>query len=315
MLKTEICDLLGIEYPIIQGGMAHIGTAELVSAVSEAGGLGIVGAGFSNGEWVRQQIHLTRERTSKPFGVNLVVTSPHAEEVIEVALEERVAVVTFGAGNPGIYISRLKEAGVKVMPVVAGVALARRLEHSGADAIVAEGMESGGEIGETTTMVLIPQIVDAVRIPVLAAGGIADGRGLAAALALGARGIQMGTRFICSTECIAHPKYKEQILKAGDRSTTVSGRRTGYPMRSLRNPMTHRFHELEESGASAEQLAAFGKGKIRLGLIEGNIEEGSLLAGQIAGLIKDIKPVKTIIRDIMTEAEKVISGLDRYRKV
>jgi len=314
MLKTAICELFGIEHPIIQGGMAYVGTAELVSAVSNAGGLGIIGTANAEPDRVRQQIHLTREQTDKPFGVNIILISPFAEQAMEVALEEKVAVVTFGVGNPGIYISRFKEAGIKTMPVVSSVALAGRLERVGADAIVAEGMESGGEVGETTTMALVPQVVDSLKIPVVAAGGIADGRGLAAALALGAQGVQMGTRFICSEECIAHPKYKEEILKASDRTTALSAQKTGYPVRSLKNRLTRGFRDLEEAGASVEELAAFGQGKIRLGLIEGDVDEGSLLAGQIAGLIKEIKPVKVIIEEIVAEAETIIASLKNFHR-
>ncbi len=312
MLKTDICELFGIEHPIIQGGMAHLGTTELVSAVSDAGGLGIIGAGNAEPEWVRQQIHLAREQTSKPFGVNIIMISPFAKEVIEVTLAEKVSLVTFGAGNPGVYISRLKEAGIKTMPVVASVTLAKRLERSGADAIIAEGMESGGEVGETTTMALVPQVVDEVQIPVVAAGGIADGRGLAAALALGAQGVQLGTRFACSDECVAHPRYKWKVLKAGDRSTTITARRTGYPMRSVENRLTRRFHEMEDAGASIDELKALGKGRLRLGLMGGDVDEGSLIAGQIAGLIKEIKPVNTIIEEIITEAEAIIAGLNKF---
>ena len=306
MLKTAICHLFGIKHPIIQGGMAHVATAELVSAVSNAGGLGIIGSGNSEPEWVRQQIHLTRQQTNKPFGVNILLISPFAEQVIEVVVEEKVAVVTTGAGNPGVYIPQFKRAGIKVMPVVASVALAKRLERAGADAIVAEGMESGGEIGETTTIVLIPQVVDSVQIPVVAAGGIGDGRGLAAALALGAQGVQIGTRFVCSEECIAHPRYKEKILKAGDRSTMVTGQSAGYAMRCLRNKLTRQFLELEKAGTSREELDLFGQGRVYLGLIEGNVDEGSLLSGQIAGLIKEIKPVKVIIEEMVAEAEAII---------
>jgi len=232
MLKTAICDLFGIEHPIIQGGMAHLGTAELVSAVSNAGGLGIIGAGFYEPDWVRQQIHLTRQQTSQPFGLNIPLTSPFVEPVVEIVLEEKVAIVATGAGNPEIYIPRFKQAGIKVMTVVASVALAKRLEQAGADAIVAEGTESGGHIGETTTMVLVPQVVDSVQIPVVAAGGIGDGRGLAAALALGAQGAQIGTRFVCSQECIAHPRYKQKILEAHDRSTVVTRQTMGRPLRT-----------------------------------------------------------------------------------
>jgi len=309
MLKTAICDLFGIEYPIIQGGMAHVATAELVSAVSNAGGLGIIGTGRAEPDWVREQIRLTRQWTNKPFGVNILLISPFAEQIIEVVLEEKVSVVTTGAGNPGVYIPRFKQAGVKVMPVVASVALAVRLERAGVDAIVAEGMESGGEVGETTTMALVPQVVDSVQIPVVAAGGIGDGRGLAAALALGAQGVQVGTRFVCSNECTAHPRYKEKLLKARDRSTVVTGQSTGYPLRCLQNRLTRQFSELEKAGASKEELDLLGRGRVYAGLIEGNLEEGSLLSGQIAGLINEIKPVKSIIEEMVAEAETVIAQL------
>ena len=309
MLKTAICDLFSIEYPIIQGGMAHVATAELVSAVSNAGGLGIIGTGRAEPDWVREQIRLTRQWTNKPFGVNILLISPFAEQIIEVVLEEKVSVVTTGAGNPGVYIPRFKQAGVKVMPVVASVALAVRLERAGVDAIVAEGMESGGEVGETTTMALVPQVVDSVQIPVVAAGGIGDGRGLAAALALGAQGVQVGTRFVCSDECTAHPRYKEKLLKARDRSTVVTGQSTGYPLRCLQNRLTRQFSELEKAGASKEELDLLGRGRVYTGLIEGNLEEGSLLSGQIAGLINEIKPVKSIIEEMVAEAETVIAQL------
>lgn len=309
MLKTAICDLFGIKYPIIQGGMAHVATAELVSAVSNAGGLGIIGAGASEPDWVREQIRLTRQQTDKPFGVNILLISPFAEQVIDVVLEEKVAMVTTGAGNPGPYIPRFKEVGIKVVPVVASVALARRLERAGADAFVAEGMESGGEIGQITTMALVPQVVDRVQAPVVAAGGIADGRGLAAALALGAQGVQMGTRFVCSQECIAHSAYKQAIVDASDRSTIISGQSTGYPLRSLENKLTREFLEKEKSGISIEELMEFGVGKVRLGLIEGDLENGTLLAGQIAGMIKEVKPVKVIIEEMVAEAEAIITQL------
>ena len=309
MLKTAICDLFGIKYPIIQGGMAHVATAELVSAVSNAGGLGIIGAGAAEADWLIEQIHLTREQTDKPFGVNILLISPFAKQVIEVVLEEKVAVVTTGAGNPGPYIPRFKEAGIKVMPVVASVALARRLERYGADAFVAEGMESGGEIGQITTMPLVPQVVDSVKVPVVAAGGIADGRGLVAALALGAQGVQMGTRFVTSEECIAHPAYKQAILDASDRSTAISGQSTGYPMRALENKLIHEFWEKEKSGISMDELMEFGVGKVRIGLIEGDLDNGTLLAGQISGMIKEITPVKVIIEEMVAEAEALIAQL------
>lgn len=309
MLKTPLAELLGIEYPIIQGGMAWLGTAELASAVSNAGGLGIIGAGDAPPEWVREQISLTRKWSNRPFGVNIMLMSPFVEEIIKVVAEEKVPVVTTGGGNPGIYVSRLKAAGIKVVPVLASVALAKRLERLGIDAVIAEGMESGGHIGETTTLALVPQVVDSVKIPVVAAGGFADGRGLAAALCLGAQGVQMGTRFICSEECIAHPKAKQKILEAGDRSTVVTGQSTGHPVRCLKNKLAREFLSREKTGAPPEELEQLGRGKLRLGMIEGDDENGSLLAGQIAGLIHKIKPVKRIIEDVVAEAEATIAGL------
>jgi len=312
VLKTLICDLFGIEHPIIQGGMAHLGTAELVSAVSNAGGLGIIGTANYEPDWVRQQIRVTRQRTSKPFGVNIVMLSPFIEQVVEVVLEEGVAIVTTGAGNPSIYMPKFEQAGIKVMPLVASVAQARRLERADAAAIVAEGMESGGSIGETTTMALVPQVAESVRIPVVAAGGIGDGRGLAAALALGAQGVQIGTRFICSTECIAHPKYKQKLLEANDRATVVTGRTVGRPMRCLRNSLTEQFSEMEKAGASLEELDLFGRGRMYMGVIEGDVDEGLLPSGQIAGLVKEIKSVKAIIDEIVTEAEAIIGGLKNF---
>jgi enoyl-[acyl-carrier protein] reductase II len=309
VLKTAICDLFDIQYPIIQGGMAHVGTAELVSAVSNAGGLGIIGSGFYEPDWVKNQIQLTRQQTNKPFGVNIQLASPFVRQIIEVVLEEKVAMITTGAGNPETYIPRFKQAGIKIMPVTNNVTMAKRLEKAGADAIVAEGMESGGHIGETTTMVLVPQVVDSVHVPVVAAGGIGDGRGLAAALALGAQGIQMGTRFVCSTECIAHFRYKQKILEANDSSTVITRQILGFPQRSLKNKLTDQFQELEKVGVTREELELFDRGRMYLGLIEGDVEDGSLLAGQIAGLIKDIKPVKIIIEEIVSEAEKIITSI------
>lgn len=314
MLKTAICDLFGIEHPIIQGGMAHVATAELVSAVSNAGGLGIIGCGYYQAEWVRQQIRLTKQKTSRPFGINVPLTSPFVKEVIDVILEEGVPIITTGTASPRPYIPRFKQAGMKIMPVIASVSAARHMEEAGVNAVVAEGMESGGHIGDVTTMALVPQVVDAVRIPVVAAGGFADGRGLAAALALGAQGIQMGTRFVASTECVAHPKYKQKILEADDRATTVTGYSTGLPLRALKNALTEQYHALEQAGITKEELDLFGQGKMHLGLIEGDTEDGSLLAGQIAGLIKDIKPVRTIIEDTIAQAEAIIASLGKFRK-
>ena len=315
MIRTPLCELLGIEHPIIQGGMAWVATAELSAAVSEAGGLGILGGGNAPPDYIREQIHKTREHTSKPFGVNIPLISPpsYIREIVGLCIEEKVPVVAFGAGNPGPYIGPLKEAGIKVIPVVASVALARRVERMGADAVVAEGMESGGHIGDMCTLPLVPQVVDAVRIPVVAAGGIGDGRGLAAALALGAAGVQMGTRFICTEECIAHPNYKKMILKAHDRSTMTTGHSLGHPVRALRNPMTHRFAELEKIGASEEEIIRFGTGALRRAVLEGDLVNGSFMAGQISGMIKDVVPVKVLIERIVREAEEVIAGLQDFK--
>ena len=314
MLRTAVCDLLGVKYPIVQGGMAHVGTAELVAAVSNAGGLGIIGAGHFPSDWVRQQIVHTRQLTVRPFGVNLPLTSPERDAVVAAMIAERVAIIATGAGDPSALIPRLKQAGITVMTVVGSVSLARKAEAAGVDVIVAEGMESGGRIGETTTMALVPQVVDAVHVPVIAAGGIADGRGLAAALALGAQGVQIGTRFICTTECVAHPLFKERLLKADDRATMVTRQTTGQPLRTLRNKVSEQAAELEKAGIGPEELALFDRGRMYLGMIEGDLEEGSLLAGQIAGLVKDIKPARTVIEEIMAEAEAVIGSLHKLRR-
>lgn len=312
MLRTAICDLFSIEHPVIQGGMAHIGTAELVAAVSNAGGLGIIGCGYYRPDWVKQQIRLTRQKTTRSFGINVPLTSPYVKEVIEVIIQEGVPIITTGNASPEPYITRFKRARMKIMPVVASVSTAKRMEQLGVDAVVAEGMESGGHVGEVTTIALVPQVVDAVKIPVVAAGGFADGRGLVAALVLGAKGIQMGTRFVCSTESIANQKYKQKILEANDRATVVTGYTTGLPLRALKNSLTEQYLALEQAGATRAELDLFGQGRMHLGLIEGDTDEGSLLAGQIAGMIKDIKPVKTIIEDIIAEAERVIASLSKY---
>jgi enoyl-[acyl-carrier protein] reductase II len=293
--------------------MAWLGTAELVSAVSNAGGLGVIGSGDAPTEWLCQQIRQTREWTKKPFAVNIMMMSPFLADNLKLVVEEKVDILTFGGGNPGVYMAGLKEEGIKVMPVVSSVALARRLERLGADAVIAEGMESGGHVGETTTMALVPQVAGSLKVPVIAAGGIADGHGLVAALALGAGGIQMGTRFICSEECIAHPVFKEQILQAHDRATIVTGVSTGHPVRCLQNKLTYKFTEMEKAGASTAELEELGRGRLSLGVMQGNIEEGSLMAGQIAGLIKEIKPVKAIIQDIMAEAERIIGALGKHK--
>lgn len=305
MFHTRICDILGIKYPIIQGGMAWVATAELAAAVSNAGGLGIIGAGNAPGDFVRNQIRKAKELTDKPFGVNVMLLSPFADEVMDVVCDERVPVITTGAGNPGKYIERLKVLGTKVIPVIPSVALAKRMEKEGVDAVVAEGTESGGHIGELTTMALVPQVVDAVSIPVIAAGGIADGRGFIAALALGACGVQMGTRFVCASECTAHENYKKAILKAGDRDAVVTGRPTGHPVRTLKNKLTREFELLEKNHAPLDEFDKLGTGKLKAAVVDGDYEYGSVMAGQIAGLIKDIKPASEIIENIMADAQKV----------
>jgi enoyl-[acyl-carrier protein] reductase II len=313
MLTTAITQLLGIRHPVFQGGMAWVGTAELSAAVSEAGGLGILGAGSRPADWVRDQIRQVRQRTGKPFGVNVLLISPHAADIVQVVIDENVPVVTTGAGSPGPYLPALKARGIKVLPVVASVALAKRLERMGADGFVAEGMESGGHIGEVTTLALVPQVVDAVRVPVVAAGGIADGRGLAAALALGAHGVQMGTRFVASAECIAHQAYKDKIVAARERSTVATGYRLGHPVRALENRFTRQFADMEERHEITEaDLMEFGTGRMRLGSIEGDVENGSLMCGQIAGLISDVKTCRQIIEETVAQAEAIIAGLGRF---
>ena len=314
MIKTDICDLLQIEYPILQGGMAWLGTAELAAAVSEAGGLGLIGAGHMPPDIFRNEIHKLKERTNKPFGCNIMLMSPFVKEVMEVVVEERVPVITTGAGNPGVYIPALKEIGTKVIPVVASVLLAKRLLRGGIDAIVAEGTESGGHVGDITTMALIPQVVDAVDVPVSAAGGIADGRGMAAAFALGAKAVQMGTRFVLSEECIAHENYKNAVLKAKDRATVMTGLTTGHPVRIIDNSLAHKYKNLEFSGGSKEELEALGAGTLRKAAIDGDVKEGSVMIGQISGMLTDIKPCATIIKDIMTETETVIKNLQGLNK-
>ena len=314
MIKTDICDLLQIEYPILQGGMAWLGTAELAAAVSEAGGLGIIGAGHMPPDIFRNEIHKLKERTNKPFGCNIMLMSPFVKEVMEVVVEERVPVITTGAGNPGVYIPTLKEIGTKVIPVVASVLLAKRLLRGGIDAIIAEGTESGGHVGDITTMALIPQVVDAVDVPVIAAGGIADGRGMAAAFALGAQAVQMGTRFVLSEECIAHENYKNAVLKAKDRATVMTGLTTGHPVRIIDNALAHKYKSLEFSGGSKEDLENLGAGTLRKAAIEGDVKEGSVMIGQISGMLTDVKPCATIIKDIMAETETVIKNLQGLGK-
>ncbi|MHB1419015.1 MAG: enoyl-[acyl-carrier-protein] reductase FabK [Bacillota bacterium] len=308
MIRTPLCDLLGIEYPIIQGGMAWVATGELAAAVSEAGGLGIIGAGNAPPEAVRDEIRKVRARTSRPFGVNIYYMSPFVEQLIELVIEESVPVITTGAGNPGKHIGRLKEAGIKVIPVVSSVALAKRLARTGVDALIAEGLECGGHIGDITTMALVPQIVDAVELPVIAAGGIADGRGVAAALALGAKGVQMGTRFICAAECTVHENYKFAIIKAKDRDTVVTGP-DGHQVRVLRNKLTREFDRLNQQGAGMEEFDRLGAGRLRAAVVEGDVVNGSLMAGQIAAIVEKVKPAREIIVEIIAGAEAAIRDM------
>lgn len=300
---NRICELLGIEYPIIQGGMAWVATAELAAAVSNGGGLGIIAAGGAPAEVVREQIHKARTLTDKPFGVNVMLMNPSTDEIMEMLAEEKPAVVATGAGNPGKYMESLKNAGIKVIPVIASVAMAKRMEKLGADAVIAEGTEAGGHIGELTTMVLTPQIADAVTIPVVSAGGYADSRGTRAAFALGADGIQVGTRFLCSTECIAHENYKNAVLKAKDRDAVVTGRATGAPVRALKNKLTKEYQRLEKEGAPFEEIEALGIGGLRRAFQEGDVEMGSLMAGQCAAMITKIEPCADIIKDYFSGVE------------
>ncbi len=310
-IHTKLCDLLNIEYPVIQGGMAWVATAELAAAVSQAGGLGLIGAGSAPPDVVRAQVRKARSMTDKPFGVNVYFLSPFAGEVIETLIEERVQIVTTGAGNPGKYVPAMKDAGMKVLALVASVNLAKRLERAGVDALVAEGMECGGHIGDIATMPLVPQIVDAVGIPVVAAGGIFDGRGLVAALSLGAVGIQMGTRFICAAECTANPAYKQAVVNAKDRDTVVTGASTGHPVRVLDNKLARQFAEAEKAGASPEDLEKLGAGRLRAAVVDGDVENGSVMAGQIAAMVSKVETCEEIICDVMTTAEETLARLKR----
>lgn len=305
-MQTEVMELLHIKYPVIQGGMANIAEHTLVAAVSNAGGLGLIAAGGNNAEQVREEIRKTRELTDKPFGVNIMLLNPAAEEIAKVIIEEKVPVVTTGAGSPEPFMKAWLEAGVKVIPVVASVALAKRMERCGAAAVVAEGCEAGGHIGELTTMSLVPQIVDAVNIPVIAAGGIGDGRGMAAAMMLGAKGVQIGTRFLVAEECIVHENYKELVIKAKDIDSTVTGRTTGHPVRVLRNNMTREYLKKEKEGVAFEELEKLTLGSLRKAVLEGDKKSGSFMAGQIAGLISKQQSCKEMIEEITKEAEEVI---------
>ena len=304
MIKTRLCDLLGIEHPVFQGGMAWVANASLAAAVSNAGGLGIIGAMSAPAQWVKEEIAKVREKTSKPFAVNIMLMSPHAGDIARTVIEEHVPIVTTGAGNPAQYMKAWIAAGIKVVPVVASVGIARYVEKRGAIAVVAEGCEAGGHIGDLTTMVLVPQVVDAVKIPVVAAGGIADGRGLAAALMLGASGVQMGTRFLTAVECTIHPNYKQKVLAAADIDTVATGRRLGHPVRALKTPLTVRFAKAEfDSALTNEEVESIGAGALRIAVQEGDNERGCFMAGQCAGLVKCEQTAEEIITQIFSEAE------------
>ncbi len=306
-MKTKITELLNIEYPVIQGGMAWVADYHLAAAVSNAGGLGLIGAGAAPASFVKEQIEKCRALTDKPFGVNLMLMNPAADEIAEVIATSGVKVVTTGAGSPEKYMKMWKEAGVKVIPVVASVALAKIMEKSGADAVVAEGCESGGHIGELTTMALVPPVVDAVSIPVIAAGGIGDGRGVAAALMLGAQGVQVGTRFLVAEETNIHEAYKERVLKAKDIDAQVTGRSGGHPIRSLKNQMTRKYLQMEENGATFEELESLTVGSLRKAVVEGDVKNGTVMAGQIAGMIKKKQTCKEIIVELVDEAVQIMN--------
>ena len=305
-------EILGTKYPIIQGGMANIATGEFAAACSNAGALGIIGAGGMNADTLRQNIRRCKELTDKPFGVNIMLMHPQADEFAKIVVEEGVPVVTTGAGNPGKYIPAWKAAGIKVIPVVAAAVLAKHLEPLGIDAVIAEGTESGGHVGEMATMALVPQVVDAVNVPVIAAGGIADGRGVAAAFMLGAAGVQVGTRFLVANECTVSEQYKELVLKAGDTSTRATGRSTGHPVRALKSPFTNAYAKNEAAGASPEELGAMGTGALRKAAKDGNYEEGSYLCGQIAGMVNERQSAREIVDDLVDGAEHVLKGASAW---
>lgn len=307
-MKTRITELLQIEYPIIQGGMAWVAEHNLAAAVSQAGGLGIIGAANAPAEWVREEIRKARELTDKPIGVNVMLLSPYADDVAQVLVEEKIPVITTGAGNPGKYMEMWKSNGCKVIPVVASVALARMMEKGGADAVIAEGTESGGHIGAATTMTLVPQIVDAVNVPVIAAGGVGDGRGMAAAFMLGAEAVQMGTRFVVAKESICHQNYKDRIIKAKDIDSAVTGRSHGHPIRQLRNQMTKEYLKKEQEGAPFEELELLASGALRNAVVDGDVKFGTVMAGQIAGMIKKEQTCKEMIEEIMEEVNHLLQG-------
>ena len=310
-MKTRITELVNIEYPIIQGGMAWVAEHNLAAAVSNAGGLGLIGAGGAPAEFVREQIKKAKDKTDNPFGVNIMLMNPEADAIAQVIVEEGVKVVTTGAGNPAKYMEMWKAAGVKVIPVVASVAMAKLMERAGADAVVAEGMESGGHIGSTTTMALVPQVVDAVSVPVIAAGGIGDGRGFAAAMMLGAQAVQIGTRFVVANESIVHSNYKQKIVKAKDIDSTVTGMSHGHPVRAIRNQMTKEYLRLEKEGADFMELERLTLGALRKAVIDGDVVNGTLMAGQIAGLVNKEQSCKEIISEIMNQAEELLGNQKR----
>lgn len=314
MIKSEICEMLGIKYPVFQGGMAWIADGRLAAAVSNGGGLGIIAAGNADGNYVREQIKIARSLTDKPIGVNIMLMSPFADEVAQTVTEEKVEVVTTGAGNPSKYMKDWKEAGIKVIPVVASVAMAKLMTRLGASALIAEGGESGGHVGELTTMVLVPQICDATTLPVIAAGGIADGRGVAAAFMLGACAVQMGTRFLSAEECTIHPVYKEKIIKANDLCTMVTGKRLGHPVRSLRTPFARNYSKAEYGGMPDDELEALGVGALRLAVQEGDAEKGCFLSGQIAAMVKKEQPAAEIIKEVVEEAEPILLRASQWVK-
>ncbi len=310
MIKTKICSLLNIKYPIFQGGMAQISDANLAAAVSEAGGLGIIAAGNNTPEELKKEIDKIKLLTDKPFGVNVMLLNVYAKEVSYLLAEEKVPVIITGAGNPSAYMKLWKDAGIKVIPVVPSVAYAKHLEKIGADALICEGTESGGHVGETTTMCLTPQVVDAVNIPVIAAGGIADGRGIAAALSLGAQGVQVGTRFLVAKECNVHQNYKKRVLKANDTDTAVTGRKTGHPVRVLKNKLVNQFKELDKNNAAVEEYENLGRRRLYLAAVEGDVDYGSVMSGQIAGLVNKEQSCYEIITEMFDEAEKIIKNIN-----
>jgi enoyl-[acyl-carrier protein] reductase II len=314
MIDSKLCSLLGIEYPILQGGMAHIADGQLAAAVSNGGGLGLIGAGNAPGEYVRDQIRIAASLTDKPFGVNLMLLSPFAADVAKVVVEEKVKIVTTGAGNPSRYMEQWKNAGILVIPVVPSVSMTKLVTRAGADAVIAEGGESGGHVGEITTMALVPQVCDTTDLPVIAAGGIADGRGLAAVIMLGACGAQVGTRFLVATECKIHPNYKEKILSANDIATITTGKRLGHPVRSLKTTFAREYFKAEYSDISDEELEAMGSGKLLLAVRDGDVKQGCFLAGQVAGMVNKEQSAAEIIRDICDGAEPLLKGAAAWVK-